>query len=58
MDSAILSPDQESSLLLGDKTFKLLWRGSRDGFKAEDFHQLSQPNGERGRKGGNLILGG
>ena len=50
MDSLILSPDQETSLLaltdLEDNVFSLLWRGSRDGFEAKTFHRLCDWQGE------------
>jgi len=44
MDSAIMSAAQEISFLaltgLENKSFSLLWRGSRDGFNAAAFHRL------------------
>jgi len=44
MDSAILSAAQEISFLtltgFENKSFSLLWRGSRDGFDAAAFHRL------------------
>ena len=50
MDSAIISPAQEISLLalagLEDNTFSLLWRGSRDGFGKGTFHQLCDRKGK------------
>ena len=50
MDTSILSLAQESSLLaltgLEDKTFSLLWRGSRDGFEVKTFHQLCDDKGK------------
>ena len=50
MDSLILSSDQETFLLaltdLEDKTFSLLWRGSRDGFDLETFNRLCYGQGK------------
>ncbi len=44
MDSTIVSAAQEISFLaltgLENKSFSLLWRGSRDGFDAAAFHRL------------------
>jgi len=44
MDSAIVSVAQEIPFLaltgFENKTFSLLWRGSRDGFDADAFHRL------------------
>jgi len=44
MDSVILSAAQKLFFLeltgFNNKSFSLLWRGSRDGFDKEDFHRL------------------
>lgn len=49
MDSCILSVDEEKSLisLIGFETmsFSLLWRGSRDGFITETFHEFCDGRG-------------
>ena len=51
MDSLILSPHQETSLLAltglkEARTFSLLWRGSKDGFDHKTFHRLCDGQGK------------
>ena len=50
MDSLILSTAQKHSLIaltgLKDKTFSLLWRGTRDGFEAKTFNRLCDGQGK------------